>query len=190
MPLRTLNCAIDFLARVDHRLLAGDARDLVGAGVDDLGVLRRFAEPHVDDDLLDLRDRHHVAVAELLLQRRHDFLLVPFLQAAHLSTTPSHLRQMRTLRPSPRSWLADPGRLAALGADQLHVRRVQRRLALDQPALDVALRVRLGVALDDVHALDDQRGSSPARTFSTRPRLPRSLPVDDDDVVVLPNGCC
>ena len=45
-------------------------------------------------------------------------------------------------------------RLAALGAHQLHVRGVQRRLPLDHAALDLALRIRLGVALDEVHALD------------------------------------
>jgi hypothetical protein len=43
MPLRTLNCAIDFFGAARHRLLAGDARELVGAGVDDLGV--RVASP-------------------------------------------------------------------------------------------------------------------------------------------------
>src|SRR5262249_8028886 len=93
----------DRLLRARHdRLLAGDARHLVGARVDELGVLRRLAEAHVDDDLLDAGDRHHVLVAELLLERRHDVLAVAVSQAAHLSTTPSHLRQIRTLRPAPR----------------------------------------------------------------------------------------
>src|SRR4030095_17172542 len=64
---------------------------------------RRLAEAHVDDHLFDLGDRHHVAVAELLLERRRHFLLVPIFQAAHLSTTPSHLRQILTLRSPRRS---------------------------------------------------------------------------------------
>ena len=51
MPLRTLNAAIDFFDAARHRLLAGDARELVGADVDELGVRRRLAEAHVDDDL-------------------------------------------------------------------------------------------------------------------------------------------
>src|SRR6185436_11727280 len=38
-------------------------------------------------------------------QGRRDVLFVAVLQSAHLSTTPSHLRQMRTLRPSPSSLL-------------------------------------------------------------------------------------
>ena len=75
-PLRTLNCAIDFFDAARHRLLAGDARELVGAGVDDLGVGGRLAEAHVDDDLLDLGHGHHVLVAELLGQRRDDVLLI------------------------------------------------------------------------------------------------------------------
>ena len=54
MPWRTLNCAIDFLARVTTGFWPVIFADLVGAGVDDLGVLRRLAEAHVDDDLLDL----------------------------------------------------------------------------------------------------------------------------------------
>src|SRR5262249_39865878 len=84
------------------RLLPGDARELVGADVHQLGVRRRLAEAHVHDDLLDPRNGHHVLVAEFLLQGRHDFLDVAILQPAHLSTTPSHLRHTRTLRPSPR----------------------------------------------------------------------------------------
>ena len=78
-----------------------DAGELVRAGVDNLGVRRRLAEAHVHDDLLDLRNGHHVGVAELFRERRHDFFLVTLSQAVHLSTTPSHLRQIRTLRPSP-----------------------------------------------------------------------------------------
>src|SRR5262249_14605222 len=68
----------------------------------DLHVRSRLAKAHVHDDLFDLRHRHDVVVAELLAERRDDVLLVFVSQPAHLSTTPSHLRQMRTLRPSPR----------------------------------------------------------------------------------------
>src|SRR5262249_9799110 len=92
-----------FLCAARDRLLARDPRQLVGAGIDDLRVGRRLAQAHVDDDLLDLRHRHHVLVPELLLQRRDDlFLIFRFQPCAHLSTTPSHLLQTRTLRPSPR----------------------------------------------------------------------------------------
>ena len=86
-----------------------------------LALRGRLAEAHVDDDLLDLGDRHHVLVAELLGERRHDFLAVSFLQAAHLSTTPSHLRQIADLAAVAEDLAADARRLAALGAHQLHV---------------------------------------------------------------------
>src|SRR6478735_5122267 len=57
--------------------------------------------------------------------------------------------------------VADPRRLAAGGADQLHVGQVQRRLLLDHAAGDHLLvarvarrRPRLGVPLDHVDLLD------------------------------------
>src|SRR5215217_7255153 len=50
---------------------------------------------------------------------------------------------------------AQPGRLAALGADHLEVGDLDRRLALEDAALDALVRVRPRVPLDHVHALDD-----------------------------------
>src|SRR5688572_2137090 len=63
---------------------------------------------------------------------------------------------------------------------------MHRALALDDAALDVALRVRLRVALDDVDTLDDdavlrrQHLEHPAALAAVAARR-------DDDVVVLPN---
>ena len=77
----------------------------------------------------------------------------------------------------------------ALGADQLHVRRVQRRLALDDPALDPLARVRLGVPLDQVDALDDEarRAALLRRQHLQDPAaLAAVLPRDHQHVVVLP----
>src|SRR5690606_1176048 len=45
---------------------------------------------------------------------------------------------------------------AALGADQLHVRSVQRGFLLEDAALDATLRVRPRMALDEIDALDDE----------------------------------
>src|SRR5262245_61592699 len=50
----------------------------------------------------------------------------------------------------------DPRRLAAFAADDHQIARVHRRLALQDAALDVALRVRPRVLADEVHALDDR----------------------------------
>src|SRR5207237_1583393 len=44
--------------------------------LDQLVVVDRLAEAHVDDDLLQLRDLHRVLVAEVLHQLRHHRLLV------------------------------------------------------------------------------------------------------------------
>src|SRR2546428_12707124 len=61
--------------------------ELVGPDVGELRILRRLAESHVDDDLLELGDRHHIRVPELCLERRNDFLLIALLQPVHLSTS-------------------------------------------------------------------------------------------------------
>ena len=131
-------------------------RELLGAGVDDLRVLRAFAEAHVDDDLRDLGHGHHVRVAELLAERGRDVLVVPIFQPAHLSTTPLHFTQNRTLRPSSSGLRPMRVGLPHSGHTSCTFDGVQRRLALDDAALDVLLRVRPRVALDEVHALDDQ----------------------------------
>ena len=111
--------------------------ELVGAGVDDLGVRRRLAEAHVDDDLLDLGDGHHVRVAELLRQRRDDVLLVLAPSAGSFVDHSLALAADADLAAVAENLVADARLRAALGADQLHVRGVQRRLALDDAALDV-----------------------------------------------------
>src|SRR6267143_480868 len=54
------------------RLLAGDRRDVADGGVERLVVVLRLADADVDDDLVDARDLHHVAVVELLGHLRHD----------------------------------------------------------------------------------------------------------------------
>src|SRR5688572_28009060 len=160
----------------DHRLLAGDAAELVGAGVDDLRVLGGFAEAHVDHDLGDLRDRHDVVVAELLLEAGHRFLLVPFPQAAHLSTTPSHLRQIRTLRPSPRIFFPRRVGLPHSG----HISCTFDACSGASRSTTPPLIWRCGFGL--VWRLMKFTPSTTTRffsgsTFSTRPCLPRSLPV-------------
>src|SRR5207247_1023971 len=143
---------------------------------DDLRVRRRLAEAHVHDDLLDLGNGHDVLVAELLGERRHDFLLVLVLQPAHLSTTPSHLRQMRTLRPSPR--ILWPTRVCALHSGQTSCtfdawsdasRSTMPPLTFF-PGFGFVWRLIMFTPSTISRFLS---GS----TLSTRPRLPRSLPV-------------
>src|SRR6478609_1685342 len=69
----------DGLAGLRHdRLLAGDVTD---GTLDELAVLGRVADTHVDDDLDDARDLHDVGVAELLEERALDLVLVALLEA-------------------------------------------------------------------------------------------------------------
>src|SRR5688572_17014599 len=156
-------------------LLTRDAADLVGADIGKLGVRRRLAQPHVDDHLLDAGDRHHVAVAELLLERRRDFLQVAFLEAAHLSTTPSHLRQMRTLRSPSTRW---PMRVILPHSGHTS----WTLLACTVPSRSTIPPLMLRCGFGFVWRLMTFTPSTMTRflsgmTLSTRPRLPLSRPV-------------
>src|SRR4030095_732399 len=70
--------------------------------------------------------------------------LVQYLAGA--ARSPHALAAFQQLRPDARA-------LVVVGRDDHHVRDVDRSLALGDAALDVALRVGPGVALDEVHAL-------------------------------------
>src|SRR5204863_7638767 len=131
---------------------------------------------------------HHVLVAELLAHRGDDFLLIAIFQSrVHLSTTPSHLRQIRTLRPSPRIlwptrvWTPHSGHtswtlLACSDASRSTMPPLMFlfglgfvcRLIMFTPSM--IRRFRSGT------------------TFSTRPRLPRSLPVTTSTLSFLRSG--
>src|SRR4051812_19427630 len=165
-----------FLRAGGHRFLAGDARDFVGTRVDDLCVLCRFAQPHIDDDLFNLRNRHHVRVAELLLERRRDFLFVAIFQTAHLSTTPSHLRQKRTLRPSPR--IFRPRRVGFPHSGQSTCTLDACNPASRSTSPPLICRCGFGLVwrLMIFTPSTTSRFFS-ASTFNTRPRFPRSFPV-------------
>src|SRR4029077_1762312 len=66
----------DRLARLgDHRLLAGDEREIGGGRVDLLAVGDAFADAHVDHDLVEHGDLHAVLVAELLGELAADLLV-------------------------------------------------------------------------------------------------------------------
>src|SRR5437870_8793252 len=176
-PFSDLERRDRFLRAAHHRLLPRDARELVGAGVDDLRVRGRLAEAHVHDDLVDLRHGHHVLVPELLLQSRDDVLGVLLFQpGAHLSTTPSHLRQIRTLRPSPR--ILWPTRVCAPHSGHTSwtfeacsdASRSTMPPLMFLPGFGFVWRLIMFTP-------STMRRSLSGNTFSTRPRLPRSLPV-------------
>src|SRR5262245_61364634 len=76
--------------------------------------------------------------------------------------SPAHAHLLAVVQPA----VPDAGRLAALAAHHHEVAGVDRGLALEDPALDVALRVRTRVLAGEVHSLDD------------RPALARKHPQD------------
>src|SRR5205085_5069961 len=77
-----------------------------------------------------------------------------------------------------------PRRLIAARADDLQLRELDGRLALDDTALLILLRIRAGVLLREVHPLDDRlslRGID-AQDFAL---LAAVFPREDDHAVVL-----
>jgi hypothetical protein len=91
----------------DHRLLAGDDAHVRDGGVEELRVLRRAADAHVDDDLLEPRDLHHVGQADGLLELRPDLVVVAPTEAGPVDRGRTQgksfpvRRETRTLVPSP-----------------------------------------------------------------------------------------
>src|SRR5206468_5670607 len=71
----------DGFLRLRHdRALPGDLREIAGRRVHGFGVADGLTHADVEDDLLDLRDLHDVAVAELLAQLIPDRRVVALLQ--------------------------------------------------------------------------------------------------------------
>src|SRR5206468_10084729 len=89
------------------------------------------------------------------------------------------------LAPVAENLVPDTRLRTALGAHELDVARVQRRLALDDAPLDLAAGIRFGVPLDHVHAFDDQ-AVLVRQHFQDAATLAAILPADDEYVVVLP----
>src|SRR5262249_54108349 len=145
--------------------------------VEQLRVLRRLTEPHVEDDLLEPWERQEVGDAEVAHERRSNLATVPFAQ-----TTRHGLRLIQLLAAAPadahaaavvEAAAADARRLVAASADGQHVGGVERRLALHDPAglLDAA---RLHVSLDEVDPLDEDavRLREDAQDLAGLPPLP------------------
>src|SRR6476646_3466297 len=98
----------DGLAGLRHdRLLAGDGGEVTDGTLDELAVLGRVADTHVDDDLDDARDLHDVGVAELLEHRALDLVLVALLKArlgAGLSHSQRSLSDLTATRTRDAFW--------------------------------------------------------------------------------------
>ena len=101
MPSRSLNWAIDFLALVITGFWPAICCISVGRGLDLLLVLGRFADAHVDDDLVEPRDLELVLVTELLDHRRRRCARHSRRGGAGCSPS-AHAEPSRPCRPSPR----------------------------------------------------------------------------------------
>src|SRR6185312_3462064 len=67
----------------DQRLLAGDLGEIRHCGIHHLAIRNGFTNTHVDGDLGDLRNLHHVVDLELLFELRHDRVAIELLQPDH-----------------------------------------------------------------------------------------------------------
>src|SRR6266567_3647565 len=72
-----------FLRLGDHRLLTRELLHVTDRVLENLLARAGLADSHVENDFLQARHLHLGLVSELLGQRRHDFLLVDFLQTRH-----------------------------------------------------------------------------------------------------------
>ena len=75
-PSRSLKPAIECLALVTIGFWPAIAREVGDGALEQRRLLGGPADAHVDDDLLERRDLHHVAEAELLLQVGLDLVVV------------------------------------------------------------------------------------------------------------------
>src|SRR6202041_884446 len=90
----------------DDRLLAGDGLEVALGSLNERGLLGGAADAHIDDDLLQARDFHDVAQAQLFLEAVPDLGEVPLLQpgtrrrARGAHSVDPHFLQTRTFSPS------------------------------------------------------------------------------------------
>src|SRR5690606_32037349 len=92
----------------DDGLLPGDQRHFLGSGLDLLLVLARFADAHVERDLLETRDLEPVLVTELLGHRLNDALVICLPEArsvllSHRWSPPTSRQRAPSCRSSLRS---------------------------------------------------------------------------------------
>ncbi len=129
----------------DDRLLAGDQREVGDGALEQRRLLGGPADAHVDDDLGERRDLHHVGQLELLLAALALISSMYFCLSAALrsgagsrcvwchvthqtsSVLPPPTRATRTFLPSSLDLVADAHRLALV--DERHVGGVDRHVA-------------------------------------------------------------
>src|SRR3954452_17727722 len=141
----------------DVRLLPRDVRQLLGGGVEHLGVLLGLADAHVERHLLQARGLHRRGVAELAHQGGADLVVVAFLDTCHevlVQLCAGALGDAHAVAALVTAH-ADARRLVVLRVHDRHVGDVDRALLLDHAHRGVGpARRRAHVALDHVDTLD------------------------------------
>src|SRR5438094_5214978 len=125
----------------DDRALTSDRRDVARRGVHGLGVPDRLAHADVQDDLLDLRDLHHVWIAELLAQLLPNALVVALLQGCRHQLGSRHDDRLAALLAHALFGavlvhaMRDTGGLPAVRADDHDLAETEGHGLLDDAAL-------------------------------------------------------
>src|SRR5579875_2141282 len=170
----------DRLARAaDVRLLPGDLGELVGGGLEQLRVLLALTHTHVDGHLHDLGSLHRRVIAKALDQRGANLVLVPGLQTcSHQSILVPLRRATRTRLPSTTSTPTRVG-LPSLGSTSATLEiwippsfSITPLVCCAVGDIGLAFWCRLIMFSPSTNTR-----SFLASTRSTRPCLPRSLPL-------------
>src|SRR5919109_418558 len=181
--------------------LAGDGRQLLDRAVEGLGLGLRLADPHVERDLLDARNLHDGAQAQLVLQARANILVVRLLEARHvirgslcrgahrsIAWPQSARRQTRTFSLRPLiSRTPTPVRVGRRQAGQTTITfetSIGPDFSITPPGWICGAPIRLGLLIGRgrvcrliMFRFSTTTRPSFGRASRTRPCLPRSLPL-------------
>src|SRR2546430_10543385 len=163
----------------DHGLLPADRRQLLDRGVEELRILRRLAEPHVEHDLLEARHGQRVLDAEIAHERGGDLATVALAQAGgHAHSPPSGSPQRRQTRsPWPSASRRCPTRVGLLHLGQMGTtleRWIDASFSWMPPGCWTPRRFTCRFTMLTRSISTRSRSAS---TRNTLPVLPRSLPA-------------
>src|SRR5713226_4071584 len=197
MPLRILKFAMDFFARViiafcpviwpsstaavssSLAFWLASPRPMLTVIFFSFGTAIMFFQPKRFISAGTVSDRYF-SCNRLFIAFFYLCPLLAFIERRFAMAATAHFRAVRQNRVS------NPRVLAAASANHQHVRNVDSRFFLDDPALDVLRRVGTRVPLDDPHVLDDH-GVVLRVDRKHSPAFARVFPGDHLDVIALAN---
>src|SRR6266508_3085558 len=173
----------------DDRPLPRDRRKLLDGALEDLRVRHGLSHPHVQDDLVQARQRHDVVHAELLTQLGEDLALVTFFQSRnHFFFSSSFLRLPFQARAAPLFFAKRSGVPSASRRRPIRVR------VLRSGSTSITLEMSIGASFSEIPPAmffdglgrtcrlimltrSTMTRSSVGRTLRTFPCRPLSRPV-------------